>query len=342
MHFSKMTSIALALAPLAMAGSCPVKKGSEVKPGAGSDVLPTSSVPAAAVTPPANGHKGDDKPHGKVRKPKAKHHKGKKTTAAPTATPTAAAPEPKRDTEKPAPKRDTEKPAPKPDAEKPSSAVKKPNDPLPDNEWHDGPGTRYDHCTEADCWQKGACAMTDYTLPPGVDGTTCLSELIFDKGAHCGGCIEANYKGKTHILMVTNQTDGEKFHLDMTPATWAKVSQNSPWGGGITVHWRFVKCPIVSPLKIKMHFGASRYWFAASVENATYRVHSLEVSSDEGETWVSTARDPKVNVFTIPNQKTPLPSDKAWIRVTSVEGNVLIVKDVTLASDKSTKASANF
>lgn len=40
-----------------------------------------------------------------------------------------------------------------------------------------GQGTRYgDGCTEEDCWQDGACSFVDYKLPPGIDGSTCVSK----------------------------------------------------------------------------------------------------------------------------------------------------------------------
>jgi hypothetical protein len=66
-----------------------------------------------------------------------------------------------------------------------------------------GMGTRYGaDCTEEDCWQKGACAFTDYTLPASVDGSTCVSEDIWNNGYQCGGCISVSYKGKTITVMV--------------------------------------------------------------------------------------------------------------------------------------------
>lgn len=66
-----------------------------------------------------------------------------------------------------------------------------------------GMGTRYgDDCTEEDCWQGGACSFVDYTLPEGVDGSTCVSEDIWNQGANCGGCISVSYKGKKITVMV--------------------------------------------------------------------------------------------------------------------------------------------
>ena len=69
-----------------------------------------------------------------------------------------------------------------------------------------GMGTRYgdaDGCKEEDCWQGGACAFTDYVLPSTVDGSTCVSEELWDTSYHCGGCISVSYKGKKIVVMVS-------------------------------------------------------------------------------------------------------------------------------------------
>lgn len=71
-----------------------------------------------------------------------------------------------------------------------------------------GLGTRYgdaDGCTEENCWQKGACSFVDYKLPAGIDGSTCVSEDIWDNGANCGGCIQVSYKSKTLKIMVSSK-----------------------------------------------------------------------------------------------------------------------------------------
>ena len=68
---------------------------------------------------------------------------------------------------------------------------------------HTGQGTRYgDGCTEEDCWQGGAWSFTDYTLPASIDGSTCVSEDIWNDGANCGGCIDVSYQGKKITVMV--------------------------------------------------------------------------------------------------------------------------------------------
>ncbi|EKG14265.1 Barwin-related endoglucanase [Macrophomina phaseolina MS6] len=204
-----------------------------------------------------------------------------------------------------------------------------------------GLGTRYgDNCTEEDCWQDGACAFVDYTLPDGIDGSTCVSEEIWDSAANCGGCISVTYKGKTITVMVTNKTGGDANHLDMTPATWSKLTNGLTAGGVDGIEWDWVTCPIAQtePLWIKMHGGASQYWVSATVENARRRTAKLEVSADEGQTWKETTRNTN-NFFEMDGT---LSTDTAWMRVTSHTGTQVVVKGVTLKSGVVTKAAANY
>ncbi|EGP84685.1 unnamed protein product [Zymoseptoria tritici ST99CH_3D7] len=202
-----------------------------------------------------------------------------------------------------------------------------------------GLGTRYGkNCKEEDCWQSGACAFTNYKLPSTIDGSTCVSEAIWDSSAHCGGCIQVTYKGKTITIMVTNKTDGDANHLDMPPATWSKLTNGMTGGGVDGIEWDWVTCPITAPLTIHMHGGSSQYWFAATVENATLRTTKMEVSTDNGKTWKGTERD--INNFFVVDGV--LPTTSAWVKVTSESGSQVVVENVKLESGKSTVASENY
>ncbi|KAH7166489.1 RlpA-like double-psi beta-barrel-protein domain-containing protein-containing protein [Dactylonectria macrodidyma] len=210
-----------------------------------------------------------------------------------------------------------------------------------DSQVFTGLGTRYgDSCTEEDCWQDGACSFVDYELPSTIDGSTCVSEDIWNNGANCGGCIQVSYKGTTITVMVTNLTGGNATHLDMTPSTWSKLTNGYSGGGVDGIEWQWVTCPIAetTPLEIHMHGGASKYWFAATVQNARLRTASLEVSSDQGSTWQATTLE-NYNMFTLDGT---LPDDTAWVRVTSAEGDQVIVEDVALKSGEITTATENY
>ena len=83
-----------------------------------------------------------------------------------------------------------------------------------------GQGTRYGlNCKEEDCWQQGACAFTDYVLPSTVDGSTCVSEELWDTSYHCGGCISVSYKGKKIVVMVSSLVDSIEEMTSTNPFT---------------------------------------------------------------------------------------------------------------------------
>ncbi|GAO14756.1 hypothetical protein UVI_02028340 [Ustilaginoidea virens] len=206
-----------------------------------------------------------------------------------------------------------------------------------------GLGTRYGaHCREEDCWQTGACSFVNYTLPATVEGSTCVSEDIWNNGGHCGGCISVSYQGRTITVMVTNLTGGKSTHLDMAPATWAKLTNGYHGGGADGIEWRWVRCPLDEsvPLAIHMHAGSSKQWFAATVENATLRTASLDVSADGGKTWRRAVRE-MFNMYVL-RDALPDDVDRAWVRVTSISGSQVTVPDVVVDGGHITQAAANY
>lgn len=126
----------------------------------------------------------------------------------------------------------------------------------------------------------------------------------------------------------------------MTPSTWSKLTNGDTGGGVNGIKWEWVTCPIpeTEPLWIRMHNGASQYWFAATVENARERTEKMEVSVDEGATWKSTT----LANYNMHELSGTLSSTTAWVRVTSVTGSQVIVKDVALKSSTVTKGTANY
>ncbi|EMD68576.1 hypothetical protein GGP41_003211 [Bipolaris sorokiniana] len=193
-------------------------------------------------------------------------------------------------------------------------------------------------CGEESCWQGGACAFVDYVLPATIDGSTCVSEVIWNSSYHCGACVEIDYQGKKKIAMITNKTGGDSVHLDLSPNMFSKLDNKNK--GMIHSTWKYVECPIADPLQIRMHGGSSQYWFAATVVNARLHTAKLEVSGDGGNTWKPTTRNIN-NFFTlVGNGGTG--TKTAWVRLTSDLGSQVIVKDVELVSGKTTKATANY
>jgi hypothetical protein len=74
------------------------------------------------------------------------------------------------------------------------------------------------------------------------------------------------------------------------------------------------------------------------VVNANKRVTSLEVSTDGGKTWKPTTRQ-SYNFF---ENSSGFGTSSVDVRVTSVDGDVVIVNDVQVTPDSVVTASANF
>lgn len=151
-------------------------------------------------------------------------------------------------------------------------------------------------------------------------------------------CVVGSYRALTNQLQITNKTGGNAQHLDMSPDMFSQLADKSL--GEIGIQWEHVPCPITTPLQVRMHGGASQYWFAATVENAVYRTAKMEVSSDQGATWKPTTRD--VNNFFKLEGNGGVGAATAWVRVTSETGTTVVLKDVQMKSETTTKAAENY
>lgn len=125
-------------------------------------------------------------------------------------------------------------------------------------------------------------------------------------------------------------------HLDLYPDAFAALSD--PSVGIIKTSWSYVTCPITSPLSVRNKEGVSPYWFSMQVINASKRVESLQYSTDGGATWVATERK-YYNYF---EKSSGSGSSKVDVKVTSVDGDVVIVKDVAIVAGQGATAGANF
>jgi hypothetical protein len=125
-------------------------------------------------------------------------------------------------------------------------------------------------------------------------------------------------------------------HLDCFPDAFATLA--NPTLGVIDVNWSYITCPISTPLQVHNKEGVSAYWFSMQVVNANKRVTSLEVSTDGGNTWKSTTRQ-SYNFF---ENSSGFGTSMVDVKVTSIDGDVVVVKGVEVTPDLVGTASANF
>ncbi|KAH8601519.1 RlpA-like double-psi beta-barrel-protein domain-containing protein-containing protein, partial [Bisporella sp. PMI_857] len=171
----------------------------------------------------------------------------------------------------------------------------------------------------------GHCSFTTYTIPSGLFGVA-LSN--WDNSANCGACVAVTGPDGNVInaMVVDECPDCGTNHLDLFPNGFTALAEASE--GIIPVTWEYVDCGITSPLQLHNKDGTSEYWFSMQVVNANKRVKSLEVSTDGGNSWTVTTRQ-TYNFF---EYASGFGTTTVDVKVTSVDGDVVIVNSVGISS----------
>jgi expansin (peptidoglycan-binding protein) len=182
----------------------------------------------------------------------------------------------------------------------------------------------------------GMCSFTGYTIPSGIFGTA-LSDSNWGGAQACGQCVRVTGPSGTQLTaMVVDQCPGcGSNHLDLYPDAFAKLAD--PSKGVINVSWDFVPCGISSPIVLKNKSGTSKFWFSMQVMNANVGVEKLEVSTDGGNSWKATTRQP-YNFF---ENSAGFGADTVDVRVTGVNGKSVVTKGVSIASNSVKTGAGN-
>jgi expansin (peptidoglycan-binding protein) len=183
----------------------------------------------------------------------------------------------------------------------------------------------------------GMCSFTGYTIPSGLFGTA-LTDSDWDGANSCGTCVSVTGPdGNKITAMVVDQCPGcGPHHLDLFPDAFKKLAD--PSKGIINVSWDIVPCGITTPIVLKNKSGTSRNWFSMQVMNSNVQVTSLEVSTDGGNTWKGTKRQP-YNFF---ENSAGFGADSVDVKITSSGGKSIIVKGVSVQSSTTKTATSNF
>lgn len=183
----------------------------------------------------------------------------------------------------------------------------------------------------------GMCSFTGYTIPSSLYGTA-ISDSNWSGAGICGTCVSVTGPaGNKVTAMVVDQCPGcGSNHLDLFPDAFNKLSD--PSVGVIPVSWNVVPCGITTPIVLKNKEGTSAHWFSMQVQNANIGVKSLEVSTDGGNTWKQTQRQP-YNYF---ENSAGFGTQSVDVKVTSTSGQSIIVKGVSIAAQTTKTAASNF
>ncbi|PBP27404.1 carbohydrate-binding module family 63 protein [Diplocarpon rosae] len=181
----------------------------------------------------------------------------------------------------------------------------------------------------------GHCSLKSYTLPAGLFGTALGN---WENSANCGRCVSVTGpNGKAITAQVVDECPNcGTNHLDLFPDAFAALAD--PSAGVIPIDWQYVDCPITTPLELHNKEGVSAHWFSLQVVNQNKGVTKLEVSTDGGNTWTLTDRQ-KYNFFENPSG---FGTTSVSVRVTSVDGDTVVVDNVEVAPGVSVTAPSNF
>ncbi|KAI9152243.1 Expansin-YoaJ [Paramyrothecium foliicola] len=185
--------------------------------------------------------------------------------------------------------------------------------------------------------QGGNCGFSTYTLPAGLYGTA-YSGSAWDLASVCGACIEVTGPrgNKIKAMIVDKCSECSPGHLDLFMNAFGQLED--PGKGLVSTSHKFVPCGITSPIKLQNKSGTSAWWFSMQVVNANEPVASLEVSTDGGRTWQGTQRR-DYNFFENPSG---FRTERVDVRVRSITGKVITVRNVGVVSDSSVTAGGNF
>ncbi|KAK2629186.1 hypothetical protein QTJ16_000006 [Diplocarpon rosae] len=181
----------------------------------------------------------------------------------------------------------------------------------------------------------GHCSFKSYTLPAGLFGTALGN---WENSANCGRCVSVTGpNGKAITAQVVDECPNcGTNHLDLFPDAFAALAD--PSKGVIPVDWQYVDCPITTPLELHNKEGVSAHWFSIQVVNSNKGVAKVEVSTDGGTTWTPTDRQ-KYNFFENPSG---FGTTSVSVKVTSVDGDAVVVNNVEVAPGISVTAPSNF
>ncbi|KAF2253651.1 carbohydrate-binding module family 63 protein [Trematosphaeria pertusa] len=181
----------------------------------------------------------------------------------------------------------------------------------------------------------GHCSFSGYTLPSGIFGTAYGGNW---DASECGACVSVTGpNGNSIKAMIVDQCpECDASHLDLFQNAFTQLAPASK--GVIDISYAIVPCGITSPIILKNKEGTSPYWFSMQVMNSNVAISKFEVSTDGGSTWKATTRQP-YNFF---ENASGFGTNTVDVKVTSVNGQSITVKGVSVAASSTKTASSNF
>ncbi|KAH8909194.1 hypothetical protein BR93DRAFT_967198 [Coniochaeta sp. PMI_546] len=176
----------------------------------------------------------------------------------------------------------------------------------------------------------GTCMFTNYTLPPGIYGST-MSGPDWNAGSMCGACLFVQGERGTIVTMVVDECPGcKKSQVNLFQDAFSKVGD--PTAGTIKISWDVVSCGISGPIVLRNKTGSSKYWFEMQVLNCNQPVSALDVSTDGGKSWQATTRK-DYNYFQKAGGGGGFGTSSVTVRITCQDGKKVVAPGIGVDGD---------
>lgn len=197
----------------------------------------------------------------------------------------------------------------------------------PSSAKHQGKATFYDlGGTQGNCSTK----------PPADDLYVALGKGEYSGAAACGSYLDVTGpKGKVRVKVFDSCPECAAGHLDLSRTAFKKI--RAEVAGVIPITYRTVAKPSVpGPLAVRIKEGASRYWFAALIDNHGSRLTSVKVSSGGGSFRTASRTD--YNYWLIDSGAGPGPYK---IKITDGYGRSATLSGITMSPGRTQRTSVS-
>lgn len=169
---------------------------------------------------------------------------------------------------------------------------------------------------------------------PADDLFVALGPAQYSAGAACGTYLDVTGpKGKVRVKVIDSCPPCEAGHIDLSRTAFKRIGAEV--AGVIPITYKTVKNPVLpAALSVRIKEGASRYWFAALIDNHGTQLTSVKVATGSG-TFRSAHRE-DYNYWIIDSGAGPGPYK---IKVSDVYGRTATLTGITMSPERTQKTS---
>jgi expansin len=169
-----------------------------------------------------------------------------------------------------------------------------------------------------------------------------MNQTQYDNSNACGACAEVSRQGTTKKVVVKildRCPECPNGNIDLSKTAFLKIGTVAE--GIIPISWKYIECPNLPKISIRIKEGSSRYWIALQIRNHKYMVKKLEIKNNNGvyETLPKEIYNYFIDNNGIFNGNGP--DGPYSLRITDVSGNI-ITTNIPLRVGSITQTNVQF